>query len=222
MAGVLAALRARGIAGKKLLLMIGEGQLWEMGLGNVLNCMIRGDQYAIVAMNNENYAMSGYNLSSMSPLRSGSKVFLNGKRYGSVPGPLLAGFAGAKYVATATPAYPADYLAKIEKALDAMPSIVDVLCPCESGWRFPVEKTIVLSRLAVRTGLYPLWEWRTGSPGGYFRRTVRIKSRVPVLEYCSLQRRFQHVGEEDLAEMEEWVSDRSKIIDELETAFGGG
>jgi pyruvate/2-oxoacid:ferredoxin oxidoreductase beta subunit len=97
------------------------------------------------------------------------------------------------YVATATIAYVADYQKKLKKALAVDgPSFLHVLAPCPSGWRFASDELIEVSRLAVQTGVFALWEVENGEMEN-LRITKKIPQRKPVEEYLKTQGRFKHL-----------------------------
>ena len=57
------------------------------------------------------------------------------------------------------------------------------------GWGAAPHDTIKLARLAVETGLFPLFE----AEHGEVVRTTPIRHRVPVEEYLKPQKRFAHL-----------------------------
>jgi pyruvate ferredoxin oxidoreductase beta subunit len=61
--------------------------------------------------------------------------------------------------------------------------------PCHLGWGFKPEETIELSRLAVKTGLFPLVEYENH----VLSRVMKLKDIVPVEAYLSKQERFAHL-----------------------------
>ncbi|MCM8762959.1 MAG: pyruvate ferredoxin oxidoreductase, partial [Candidatus Omnitrophica bacterium] len=60
--------------------------------------------------------------------------------------------------------------------------------PCPLGWRHEPRQTILVARLAVETGLFPLVEYENGVLMG-----VRKIKPKPVEEYLKLQARFRHI-----------------------------
>lgn len=61
--------------------------------------------------------------------------------------------------------------------------------PCPLGWGSDTGDTIRVARLAVESGLFPIFEAEQGEVTG--RRTIRRP--VPVEEYLKLQGRFAHL-----------------------------
>ena len=71
------------------------------------------------------------------------------------------------------------------------PRLLLALAPCPTGWEFDPQHTTAIGQLAVKTGLWPLKEYRDG-------RVVHTKTprhRVPVEDYLKTQGRFRHLFE---------------------------
>jgi pyruvate ferredoxin oxidoreductase beta subunit len=94
------------------------------------------------------------------------------------------------FVATASVANLSDLESKITRAV-AMHGAryVHVHSPCPLGWGTESHQTILIARLAVQSGLFPLFEARDGE---VVDRT-RMAPRVPVEDYLELQKRFRHL-----------------------------
>jgi pyruvate ferredoxin oxidoreductase beta subunit len=70
------------------------------------------------------------------------------------------------------------------------------MVPCPLGWGSASEDTIKVARLAVESGLFPLFE----AEHGVVTSVKKIRRRVPVEDYLRIQRRFAHLfkkGAED-------------------------
>jgi pyruvate/2-oxoacid:ferredoxin oxidoreductase beta subunit len=69
------------------------------------------------------------------------------------------------------------------------------LSPCSPGWRIPSELTVKVSRLAVRSRVFPLYEIENG-----VSYTIREEPHtVPIKEYLKLQGRFSHLTDSQIA-----------------------
>jgi len=70
------------------------------------------------------------------------------------------------------------YLKKLKKAMSVKDGVayIHLFSPCPTGWRFPPEKTIEVSRFAVETNFFPLWEYERRK----FRFTRSIENPKPV------------------------------------------
>ena len=97
------------------------------------------------------------------------------------------------YVATACASYPFDYMAKVKKAAEVEgPAYIHVYSVCPTGWRSAPELTVDIGKLAVETGVFPLWELE----GGVYKLNVNPAKLKPVEEYLKPQGRFRHLLEE--------------------------
>ncbi|MHC1581058.1 MAG: pyruvate synthase subunit beta, partial [Methanopyraceae archaeon] len=119
---------------------------------------------------------------------------------------------GAPYVATACVSFPQDLIKKVKKAkkVDG-PAYVHVLCPCPPGWGYDSSETIEIGELAVETGMWVLYEVEDGE----FRLTYRPKERKPVEEYLKRQKRFQHLTEDEIEEIQRMVDEQWEELEKL-------
>ena len=101
------------------------------------------------------------------------------------------------YVATASVADLHDLEAKVTKAMGIHGArYIQINVPCPLGWGAASHDTIKLARLAIETGLFPIFE----AEHGRVTQVRKIRNKVPVVEYLKLQRRFAHLfkgGQED-------------------------
>ena len=109
------------------------------------------------------------------------------------------------YVATASVADLHDLEAKVVKAMGLRGArYIHIMVPCPLGWGSASDATIKVARLAVESGLFPLFE----AEHGKITASNKIRRQVPVTEYLKLQRRFAHLfkkdpdGKEDTARIE--------------------
>jgi len=106
------------------------------------------------------------------------------------------------YVAQASIAYWKDLVNKAEKAFKADgPAFINIFVPCHRGWRYPMEKTIEISKLAVDTGFWPLFEVENG----VWRITIRPRERKPIIEWIKSQGRYSHLLKEENKEFLERI-----------------
>lgn len=116
---------------------------------------------------------------------------------------------GIPYVATACISYPEDFMRKVKKALSIEgPKFIQVLQPCTTGWGYPPEKTIEIGRLAVETGIFPLYEIENGE----FRITYKPAKRKPVREYLKMQKRYRHLTDEDIERIQKYIDEKCKLL----------
>jgi pyruvate ferredoxin oxidoreductase beta subunit len=94
------------------------------------------------------------------------------------------------YVATACSSYPFDLFEKVQKAKATKgPSYLHILSICPTGWRIPSDLAIRYGRLAVETGVFPMYEVENGK----YRMTLDFPKLRPVADYLKGQGRFRHL-----------------------------
>jgi pyruvate ferredoxin oxidoreductase beta subunit len=111
------------------------------------------------------------------------------------PMPEIVAAHGIPYVATASVGYPQDIQKKVKKALSIKgPKYIQIHVPCPLGWRHEPGLTFDVAKLAVETGMYPIFEYDNGQLVG--RKIAKIK---PVEEYVKVQGRFKHLMKDPVA-----------------------
>jgi pyruvate ferredoxin oxidoreductase beta subunit len=191
----------------KVVAMAGDGGTSDIGLQALSGALERGHNFLYVCFDNEAYMNTGIQRSSSTPYGAATTTSPAGK---VKPGQLtwkknMAAIAAAHdipYVATACPSYPIDLMAKVEKAVATDgPAYLHVLSVCPTGWRCPGELTIKIGRLAVETGMFPLYEVENGQ----YQLSYDPPELRPVADYMKLQGRFRHLSEDTLSEIQKRV-----------------
>ncbi len=198
--GVAAALRKKRQNDTiNVLVLAGDGGTLDIGLGSLSGMLERGDNVLYVVYDNEAYMNTGVQRSSATPFAAttmttpaGQVAFGKEQRKKNLAAIALA--HGIPYVATASIAFPKDLARKVKRALEIQgPKYLDVHCPCPIGWGFDPAYTIQVAKLAIQTGLVPLYETGQGLP----LKARRIGKKKPVEEYLALQSRFRHLFERE-------------------------
>jgi pyruvate ferredoxin oxidoreductase beta subunit len=116
---------------------------------------------------------------------SPGNVFGTGKNV-----PRIAMAHNIPYVATASVSNLRDLERKVKYAMSIHGArYIHIFVPCPLGWGSAPEDTIKIARLAVETGLFPLFEAQDGE----VTASTKIRHKVPVTDYLKLQKRYAHL-----------------------------
>ncbi|MGO8990326.1 MAG: pyruvate synthase subunit PorB [bacterium] len=187
--------------------MGGDGGTADIGLQALSGALERGHNFVYICTDNEAYMNTGIQRSSATPFGAATTTSPVGRvQMGQITWkknmPAIAAAHNIPYVATACPSYPIDLVQKVKKAADIEgPAYVHILSVCPTGWRTAPELSIRLGRLAVETGVFPLYEVEKGQ----YRLSIDFPKLKPVKEYVKLQGRFRHLTDEMIAEIEKRV-----------------
>ncbi|HEY3820279.1 MAG TPA: thiamine pyrophosphate-dependent enzyme [Polyangiaceae bacterium] len=193
--GVAAAFRAKG-SDVRVLAQGGDGGTMDIGFGCLSGMFERNDDVLYVCYDNEAYMNTGVQRSSATP--AGARTSTTpavgaapGNRFGTGKNlPALAMAHGIPYVATASVADLRDLEDKVTHAMSLHGArYLHVHVPCPLGWGSDAARTIEVARLAVESGLFPLFE----AEHGEIVRTTPLRRRVNVDEYLRMQTRFAHL-----------------------------
>jgi len=184
----------------KIVAMGGDGGTSDIGLQALSGAMERGHNFTYFCWDNEAYMNTGIQRSSSTPYGAMTTT--------SPPGKLSIGQStwkknmvaiavahGIPYVATASPSYLFDLFFKVRKAIETPgPAYVHVLSVCPTGWRSATDLSVRLGRLAVETGVFPLYE----VVNGRYHLTVEVPKLRPVTQYLKPQGRFRHLRQPEI------------------------
>ena len=212
--GVEAGLKALVKKGKRpdrrvsVVAIAGDGGTSDIGLQALSGALERGHDFLYICFDNEAYMNTGIQRSSSTPYGASTTTAPAGKMsIGQVTWkknmPAIAAAHDIPYVATACPSYPFDLMAKVKKAVSLPgPAYIHILSVCPTGWRCPPDLTIRIGRLAVETGIFPLYEVENGS----YRLSIDVPELRPVQDYFRLQGRFRHLSEGVIKEIQDRVT----------------
>lgn len=192
----------------KVVAMAGDGGTADIGLQALSGALERGHNFIYICLDNEAYMNTGIQRSSATPFGASTTTAPAGKvSIGQTTWkknmPAIAAVHDIPYVATACPSYPFDLMNKISKAMKVEgPSYIHILSVCPTGWRLPPDLTIRAGRLAVETGIFPLYEIEEGR----YTLNFDFPQLRPVEDYFKLQGRFRHLTKETIAQIQERVS----------------
>jgi phenylglyoxylate dehydrogenase beta subunit len=201
-----------------LIAFAGDGSTVDIGFQNLSGAAERGENFVYICYDNQGYMNTGIQRSGSTPFGAWTTTTpVGGRDRGKTRKgknvPLIMAFHGIPYAATASPAFLEDYAKKLTKALSIKNGLayIHLIIPCNTGWRFPPERSIELARIAVETNLFPLWE----AENGQFRLTYRPKRARPIKDYTNLQGRFSHLEHEELNELQKEADWGFSLIENL-------
>ncbi len=201
--------------GVKFVGFAGDGGTSDIGLQALSGAMERGHDFLYVCFDNEAYMNTGIQRSSATPYGAWTTTAPVGKKrpQGQMTWkknmPDIAVAHRIPYVATASPAYPLDLMDKVRKGLDMEgPAYIHVFSPCPTGWRCRTDMAVELARLAVETGIFPLYEVINGE----YHLSIDLPELKPVREYLKHQGRFKHLSDDMLEEIQTRVEEDYKRL----------
>ncbi len=210
--GMLTAMKVRNID-RPIVVIDGDGQI-DLGLEDLATGFQQGYKYMHVVCDNQAHAASGSHATGSTHPMARTSVRPSGKLRHPKHFTLMLMFSGAEYVATASTSHPQDLERKIKNASTRLPAFIQILTPCNPSWGYDDNKGIEVSRLAVESGIWPLYEWKDGV---FQRQNIMRKSTVR--DYLGSQRRYAHLDEEGIQQMEEYATDLNRMMIKLETGF---
>jgi pyruvate ferredoxin oxidoreductase beta subunit/2-oxoisovalerate ferredoxin oxidoreductase beta subunit len=202
--GVRAALDIRGDHEILVTVWAGDGATFDIGLQALSGAAERNEDFIYICNDNEAYMNTGTQRSSATPMFAWTTTTPAMKPKENPKKDIMAIMADHQipYAATATIAYPEDLIRKIERAKKMRGTrFIHLLSPCPPGWRTPSELTIKISRLAVLSRIFPLYEIEDGE-----RYIINKKPEYhPIQEYLKLQGRFSHLSDSEIKVIQENV-----------------
>ncbi len=194
--------------GVKVVAMAGDGGTSDIGIQALSGALERGHDFLYICFDNEAYMNTGIQRSSATPFGASTTTSPAGKKsIGQTTWkknmPAIAAAHDIPYVATASAGYPFDLMDKVAKGIATPgPAYVHILSVCPVGWRSPPDLSVRLGRLAVATGVFPLYEIEDGK----YKLSVNPAKLKPVQDYLELQGRFRHLSEETIKEIQDRVN----------------
>jgi len=201
----------------KVVAMGGDGGTADIGLQSLSGALERGHDFLYVCYDNEAYMNTGIQRSSETPFGASTTTAPAGKKsMGQHTWKKnMAAIAAAHnipYVATSCSSYPIDIMAKVEKAVKVKgPSYIHILSVCPTGWRCRSNQTIKVGRLAVETGIFPIYEIENGQ----YKLNIDLPYLRPVEDYLKLQGRYRHLTKESIAEIQVKVVEEYNKVRQL-------
>ena len=157
--------------------------------------MERGHDLTYICYDNGAYMNTGIQRSSATPFGADTTTCPVGSENPGKPQhrkdlTRIMAAHGIPYVAQASPSHWQYLMRKVRKALEIKgPKFINIIAPCNRGWRTEMDDAIQLARLAVETCYWPLFEIENGVT----RITTMPKEKKPLTEFMEPQGRFKHL-----------------------------
>ncbi len=174
----------------------GDGGTYDIGFQSLSGAMERGHDLVYVCYDNEAYMNTGIQRASSTPKFADVTTAPAGS---VVPGKQQMKKNLTEIIAAHNVAYVgqttfignfSDFYEKSHKAIYTPgAAFLNVMAPCPRGWRYQTENLMDITKLAVETCVWPLYEVIDGK----WIVNYRPKNKKPVEEYLRPQGRFSHM-----------------------------
>ena len=206
--GIVAGYEALGRDDITVMTWAGDGGTVDIGIQALSGAIERGTNFIYVCYDNEVYANTGTQRSGSTPLAAVTSTTPYGKRENKKDIAKIIAAHEIPYVGVVNGADPQDVFDTFRKIKDIKGAkFVHLFSPCPPGWRYDPSESIEIARLAVKSGMWILWEQENGvfSLKKGSRKYLNKESRISISEYLRRQGRFSLVSEEEIRRLQDWV-----------------
>lgn len=216
--GIRAALDRQGKTNVNVVVLAGDGGTFDIGLQSLSGAATRGENILYICNNNGAYMNTGIQTSTATPYGAVTTTNPAEKIKDIWPKDLMGIIAAHNipYAATASLAFMEDFRNKIKKAKETGGfRLLMIDGPCPPGHKTEPEMSISVSRLAVQTNIFPLFEVE------HQKYTINHypEKFIPVDECMKLQGRYRHlfknVSSEILKQIQEYTDMNWKRLKDL-------
>ncbi len=214
-AGIRAALDVQGRDDITVMAWAGDGGTFDIGFQALSGAVERNDDIIYVCYDNEAYMNTGIQRSSATPYGAWTTTTPVETPKAEPKKNMVEILAEHRipYAATASIAFPEDFVRKLRKA-KTIPGakFIHLWISCPAGHKSEERLSVKIARLAVETGVFPLYEVEHG-----VRYTINHEPKfLDVREYLALQGRFRHLEEHHIETIRrniewEWARLRAKV-----------
>ncbi|MBM4061398.1 MAG: pyruvate synthase subunit beta [Planctomycetes bacterium] len=201
----------------RVICFAGDGGTYDIGMATLSAAAERDEDLLYICYDNEIYGNTGGQRSSATPLGARTSTTPGGKLQQKKDALGIMAAHRIPYAAAVSLAHPEDAFAKFQDAVGRRGfRFLHVLSPCPTGWKSEPADGIELVRLAVRSGLYPVYTVFDG-------RRVRVDVE-PELDRGALEQYFARQGRfrGDLIDLEAIAAAIRENWDDLRRHAAGG
>ncbi len=169
----------------------GDGGTYDIGIATLSAAAERNEDIIYICYDNEIYGNTGGQRSSATPEGAVTSTTRTGKGEGKKDIMAIMAAHRIPYAATLSVAHREDFLRKVKVARATKGfRFLLILSPCPTGWKSEPDESTELIGMAVRSGLFPMYEIFDG-----VRYRINKKpDGTPVDEYIKKQRRYKGVA----------------------------
>ncbi|MFH0752776.1 MAG: thiamine pyrophosphate-dependent enzyme [archaeon] len=173
----------------------GDGGTSDIGLQALSGALERNENFVYVQYDNEGYMNTGHQRSSATPYGAATTTtpvgrVEQGKKVFRKDITKIVAAHNIPYVAQAAVHNWSDLLMKAQKAFKAKgPAFINIFSPCPENWKYPNNLTVEISKLAVNSNFWPLYEVENG----IFKMNFIPSNPVPIEKFLRLQTRFKYL-----------------------------
>jgi pyruvate ferredoxin oxidoreductase beta subunit/2-oxoisovalerate ferredoxin oxidoreductase beta subunit len=190
----------------------GDGGTYDIGIATLSAAAERNEDLIYICYDNEIYGNTGGQRSSATPLAAKTATTPRGKHEGKKQIIEILAAHHVPYAATLSIAHPEDFRDKIQKSLKMEGFRFFLIhAPCPTGWKTEPAESIELVSLAVRSGIFPLYEVFGGKE---FRINAEPDGTDPAL-YFAKQKRFGGTGVVDLETVRQSLKTKHERLRQL-------
>jgi len=143
----------------RIICWAGDGGTYDIGMATVSAAAERNENILYFCYDNEIYGNTGGQRSSATPMAAVTTTSPFGKEEAKKDIVGIMAAHNIPYVATCSMAHPEDLFRKMRHGLDSEGfRFIHVFSPCPTGWKSEPAEGVHLLRLAVESGLYPVYE----------------------------------------------------------------
>ncbi|MFO7677932.1 MAG: thiamine pyrophosphate-dependent enzyme [Thermoplasmatota archaeon] len=195
--GVEAGLRMQGKTDITVVAWAGDGGTYDIGIQALSGALERGTNFIYICYNNQVYSNTGVQRSGATPYATWTTTTVKGKtEFRKEMGEIIQAHH-IPYAAQTCISYPEDMYRKLVKAKSIKgPKYIEIMAPCPPAWRFPMEKTVEMGKLAVETGAWALYEVEHDVVTFNGKSKLILEGKIqrkPVEEWIKYQGRFGHL-----------------------------
>lgn len=193
----------------------GDGGTYDIGLATLSAAAERNEDIIYICYDNEIYGNTGGQRSGATPIGSVTSTTPKGKTERKKDIMAIMAAHRVPYAATLSIGHREDFLKKVRYALSVKGfRFLLMLSPCPTGWKSEPDQSTELVELAVRSGLFPLYEIFDGVR---YRINQRPDS-TPVNSYLKQQNRFRRLWDNP-EQLQTFIDAQWRYLDGMATVF---